>query len=101
MPEGQVYMPRLESTAPIHLADRNPAHYPPRHCTNFKKRWLNDGLPEHMFPSIREYYYYYYYLNKRLGDKKNTTAKNKDKGDTHFVLNQFSCPSRQRTYMTI
>ena len=26
IPEGQVYVPRLEPTAPIHLADRNHAH---------------------------------------------------------------------------
>ena len=29
-PEGQVYVPRLEPTAPIRLADRNHAHYPSR-----------------------------------------------------------------------
>ena len=45
IPEGQVYVPRLEPTAPIRLADRNHAHYPSRHCTILKKRWLNDGLP--------------------------------------------------------
>ena len=27
IPEGQVYVPRLEPTAPIRLADRNHAHY--------------------------------------------------------------------------
>ena len=47
IPEGQVYAPRLEPTAPIRLADRNHAHYPTRHCTIFIKRRLNDGLPEH------------------------------------------------------
>ena len=36
IPEGQVYVPRLEPTAPIRLADRNHAHYPSRHCTIFK-----------------------------------------------------------------
>ena len=35
-PEGQVYVPRLEPTAPIRLADRNHAHYPSRHCTILK-----------------------------------------------------------------
>ena len=54
IPEGQVYVPRLEPTAPIRLADRNHAHYPTRHCTILKKRWLNDGLPAHMIPSTRE-----------------------------------------------
>ena len=33
IPEGQVYVPRLEPTAPTRLANRNPAHYPSRHCT--------------------------------------------------------------------
>ena len=37
IPEGQVYMPRLEPTAPIHLADRNHVHYPSRHYTIKKK----------------------------------------------------------------
>ena len=37
IPEGQGYAPRLEPTAPIRLADRNPAHYPSRHCTILKK----------------------------------------------------------------
>ena len=32
IPEGQMYVPRLESTAPIRLADRNHAHYPSRRC---------------------------------------------------------------------
>ena len=54
IPEGQVYAPRLEPTAPIRLADRNHAHYPSRHCTIFKKRQLNDGLPARMNPSTRE-----------------------------------------------
>ena len=36
IPEGQVYVPRLEPTAPIRLADRNHAHYPSRHCTILK-----------------------------------------------------------------
>ena len=54
IPEGQVYMPRLEPTALIRLADRNHTHYPSRHCTILKKRWLSDGLPGHMFPSTRE-----------------------------------------------
>ena len=54
IPEGQVYAPRLEPTAPIRLADRNNAHYPSRHCTILKiKRRLNDGLSAHMFPSTR------------------------------------------------
>ena len=52
--EGQVYVPRLEPTAPIRLADRNHAHCPSRHCTILKKRWLNDGLPAYMIPSKRE-----------------------------------------------
>ena len=50
IPEGQVHVPRLEPTAPIRLADRNHAHYPSRHCTIFKKRRLNAGLPAHIFP---------------------------------------------------
>ena len=55
MPKGQVYVPRLKPTAPIHLADRNHVHYPSRHCTIFKKKiQLNDGLPAHMIPSTRE-----------------------------------------------
>ena len=54
MPEGEVYVPRLEPTAPIRLADRNPSHYPSRHRTIFKKRRLDDGLPAHMIPSTRE-----------------------------------------------
>ena len=37
IPEGQVYAPRLEPTAPIRLGDRNHAHYPSRHCTILKK----------------------------------------------------------------
>ena len=36
IPEGQVYVPRLEPTAPIRLAERNHAHYPERHCTILK-----------------------------------------------------------------
>ena len=51
IPEGQVYAPRFEPTAPIRLANGNHAHYPSRHRTIFKKRWLNDGLPAHMVPS--------------------------------------------------
>ena len=54
IPEGQGYMPRVKPSAPIRLADRNHAHYPSRHCTIFKKRRLNDGLPAHMIPSTRE-----------------------------------------------
>ena len=54
IPEGQVYVPRLEPMAPIHLADRNHTHYPSRHCTIFQKRRLNDRLPAHMIPSTRE-----------------------------------------------
>ena len=54
IPEGQVYVPRLEPTAPICLADRNHAHHPSRHCTIFIKGQLNDGLPPHMIPSTRE-----------------------------------------------
>ena len=51
IPEGQVYVPRLEPTALIRLADRNHAHYPSRRCTILNlKRWLNDGLPAHMIP---------------------------------------------------
>ena len=46
-PEGQVYAPRLESTAPIRLADRNHVHYPSRHRTILKKKWPDDGLPAH------------------------------------------------------
>ena len=52
--KGKVYVPRLEPTAPISLADRNHAHYPSRYCTIFKKRLLNDGLQAHMIPSTRE-----------------------------------------------
>ena len=54
IPEGQVYMPRLEPTAPIRLADGNHAHYPSCRCTILKKRWLSDVLPGHMIPSTRE-----------------------------------------------
>ena len=54
IPEGQVYVPRLEPMAPIRLADRNHVHYPSRRCTIVKKRWLNDGLPVHMILSARE-----------------------------------------------
>ena len=54
IPEGQEYAPRLEPAAPIRLADRNHAHYPSRHCTILKKRWLDDGLPAHAFQSTRE-----------------------------------------------
>ena len=53
-PEGLVYLPRLEPTAPIRLADRNHAHYLSRRCTILNKRWLNDGLPVPMIPSTRE-----------------------------------------------
>ena len=49
-----MYEPRLEPTAPIRLADWNHAHYPSRHCTILKKRWLNDGLPAHAIQSTRE-----------------------------------------------
>ena len=52
--EGQVYVPKLEPTAPICPADRNQAHYPSRHCTILKKRRLNGGLPAHMIRSTRE-----------------------------------------------
>ena len=38
IPEGQVYVPRLEPTAPIRLADRNHTHYLSRHCTILKKK---------------------------------------------------------------
>ena len=38
IPEGHVYVPRLEPTAPIRLADRNHAHYLSRHCTTLKKK---------------------------------------------------------------
>ena len=54
IPEGQGYMPRLEPTALIRLADRNHTHYPSRHCTILKKRRLNDGLPAHANRSTRE-----------------------------------------------
>ena len=54
IPEGQEYAPRLEPAAPIHLADKNHAHYPSRHCTILKKRWLNDGLPAHAIRSTWE-----------------------------------------------
>ena len=37
IPKGQVYVPRLEPSAPIRLADRNHAHYPSRHRTALKK----------------------------------------------------------------
>ena len=40
IPDGQEYAPRLEPTAPIHLA----------------KRQLNDGLPAHAIQSTRESY---------------------------------------------
>ena len=55
-PKGQVYMPRLEPTAPIRLADRNQAHYSSRRRrrTILKKRRLNDGLPARMIRSTRE-----------------------------------------------
>ena len=54
IPEGQVYVPRLEPTAPICLADRNQAHYPSRHCSIFKKKtalpmtpmWMESCVPE-------------------------------------------------------
>ena len=49
-----MYLPQLEPAAPIHPADRNHAHYPSRHCTILKKRWLNDRLLAHMIPSTRE-----------------------------------------------
>ena len=52
--EGQVYVPSLEPTAPIRLADRNHAHYPSRHCTILKKRRLGDGLPAHAIQSRRQ-----------------------------------------------
>ena len=51
IPKGQVYMPRLEPTAPIHLAHRNHTHHPSHRCTIFIKRWLNDGLPAHIIQS--------------------------------------------------
>ena len=51
IPEGQVYVARLEPVAPIRLAEKSRA---PRRCTIIKKRWLNDGLPVHMIPSTRE-----------------------------------------------
>ena len=54
IPEGQEYEPRLNPTAPIRLADQNPAHSPSRHCTILKKRRLNDRLPAHMNQSTRE-----------------------------------------------
>ena len=54
IPEGQVYVPRLEPTAPIRLADGNHAHYPSHNCTILKKRWLNNGLPAHAIRSTRE-----------------------------------------------
>ena len=38
IPEGQVYAPRLEPTAPIRLADRNHAHYTLRQCTILKRK---------------------------------------------------------------
>ena len=36
--EGQEHVPRLETTAPIRLADRNHAHYPSRQRTILKKK---------------------------------------------------------------
>ena len=36
IPEGQEYAPRLEPAAPIHLADRNNAHYPSHRHTILK-----------------------------------------------------------------
>ena len=54
IPEEQVYVPRLEPTAPIRLADRNHAHYPSRQRTILKKRRLDDGFPAHAFRSTRE-----------------------------------------------
>ena len=53
IPEGQVYVPRLEPMAPLRLADRNHAHCPAA-VPSSKKRWLSDGLPVHMIPSTRE-----------------------------------------------
>ena len=38
MPKGQVYVPRLEPTVPIRLADRNHAHYSSRHSIILKKK---------------------------------------------------------------
>ena len=55
IPEGQVYVPRLEPTAPICLADRNYVHYPSHHCTIFKKRWLSNGLPARMIQCAQEW----------------------------------------------
>ena len=36
-PEGQLYVPRLEPTAPIRLADRNHVHYHPAIAPSSKK----------------------------------------------------------------
>ena len=52
--EVQVDALRLEPAAPIHLADRNHAHYSSCHRTILKKRWLDDGLHAHAFRSTRE-----------------------------------------------
>ena len=54
IPEGEVYVPKLEPMAAIDLAHRNNALYPSRRCTILKKRSLNDGLPVHMIPSTRQ-----------------------------------------------
>ena len=54
IPEGQEYALRLKPAAPIHLADQNPAHYPSRHRTVLKNRWLDDGLQAHAIQSSRE-----------------------------------------------
>ena len=56
-PEGQMYAPRLEPTAPIHLADRNHVHCPSCHivqltpwirCLN--QYWLPFGEQKGVFP---------------------------------------------------
>ena len=62
IPEGQLYVPKLKPTAPIRLADRNHAHYPPRHRTILKKktaRWRTSSTrnPIHMGDIGRCYTY--------------------------------------------
>ena len=56
IPEGQEYAPRLESAAPIRLADRNHVHYPSRRRTILdpqkKMAWWRTQA--HAFRSTRE-----------------------------------------------
>ena len=54
IPEGQVYAPRLEPTAPIRLAERNHARTIHHAIAPSYKRRLNDGLAAYMIPSTQE-----------------------------------------------